>query len=48
MLACIICKNAKNSKILAEILRQKLLGFKVILAFLDHLKPKILFVGQPW
>ena len=27
---------------------QKLIVFKVILAFLDHLKPNIIFGGQPW
>ena len=26
----------------------KALVSNVILAFLDHLKPKIFFVGQPW
>ena len=33
---------------LIEIFCQKLIVSKVILAFLEHLKPKILFVGQPW
>ena len=33
---------------LTEIFRQKLIVSDVILAFLDHLKPKIFFVGQPW
>ena len=28
--------------------RQKFIVSKVILAFLDHLKPKIFFVCQPW
>ena len=32
---------------LIEIFRQKLIVSDVILAVLDHLKPKIFFVGQP-
>ena len=43
----IIYKNGENLKILIEIFRQKLIVSNVILAFLDHLKPKIFFVGQP-
>ena len=35
-------------RILIEIFRQKRIASKVILAFLDHLKPKIFFVDQPW
>ena len=30
-----------------EVIRQKIV-FNVILAFLDHLKPRISFVGQAW
>ena len=33
---------------LIEIFRQKLIVSDVILAFLDHLKPKIFPVGRPW
>ena len=33
---------------LTEIFCQKLIVSDVILAFLDHLKPKIFYVGQPW
>ena len=33
---------------LIEIFCQKLIVSNVILAFLDHLKPKIFFVGQLW
>ena len=46
--AFIVYKNAENLKILIEIIRQKLLVSDVILAFLDHLKPKMFFFGQPW
>ena len=31
-----------------EIFCQKVIVSDVILAFLDYLKPKIFFVGQPW
>ena len=41
-------KNGENLKILTEIFRQKHIVSNVILTFLDHLKPKILFVDQPW
>ena len=40
--------HGKNLKMLIEIFCQKLIVSNVILAFLDHLKPKIFFVGQPW
>ena len=33
---------------LIKILSQKLIVSNVILTFLDHLKPKIFFVDQPW
>ena len=33
---------------LIEIFRQKLIASNVFLVFLDHLKPKIFFVSQPW
>ena len=46
--AFIIYKNGENLKILKEIFSQKLIVSNVILALLDHLKPKIFFVGQPW
>ena len=32
---------------LKEIFGQKLIASNMALAFLDHLKPKIFFVGQP-
>ena len=41
-------KNGENLKILIEIFRPKLKVSSVILAFLDHMKPKIFFVCQPW
>ena len=44
----IVYKNRKKLKMLIEIFCQKLIVSNVILAFLDHLKPKIFFVGQPW
>ena len=46
--AFIVYKNIENLKMLIEIFCQKLIVSNVVLAFLDHLKPKILFVGQPW
>ena len=46
--AFIVYKNGENLKMLIEIFCQKLVVSNVILAFLDHLKPKILFVGQTW
>ena len=46
--AFIVYKNGENLKMLIEIFCQKLIVSNVILAFLDHLKPKIFFVGQPW
>ena len=45
--AVIVYKNGENLKMLIEIFCQKLKVSNVILAFLDHLKPKIFFVGQP-
>ena len=39
--------NGENLKMLIEIFRQKLIVSSIILAFLDHLKPKIFFVSQP-
>ena len=46
--AFIVYENGENLKILIEIFRQKLIASNVILAFLDHLKPKFFFVGQAW
>ena len=50
--AFIVCKSGENLKILIEIFYQiKLLLFILlilILVFLDHMKPRIFFVGQPW
>ena len=46
--AFIVYKNGEILKILVEIFCQKLLVSNVILAFLDHLKPKISFLSQPW
>ena len=46
--AFIVYKNGENLKMLIEIFCQKLIVSNVILAFLDHLKPKIFFFGQPW
>ena len=46
--ASIVYKNGENLKMLIEILCQKLIISNVTLAFLDHLKPKIFFVSQPW
>ena len=43
-----IDKNQENVKILLEIFCQKLIVSNVTLAFLDHLKPKVFFAGQPW
>ena len=45
--AFMVYKNGENLKILIEMFRQKRLVSDVILTFLDHLKPKIFFVGQP-
>ena len=45
--AFIICQNGQSLKMLIEVIRQKIVS-KVILAFLDDLKPRIFFVGQPW
>ena len=38
--ALIVYKNGKKLKILIDIFRKKPIISKVILAFLDHLKPK--------
>ena len=46
--ASILYKNGENLKILIEIFSEKRVVSNVILAFLDHLKLKIFFVGQPW
>ena len=46
--AFILHKNGESFKILIEIFRQKRIVSNIILAFLDHLKPKISLVGQPW
>ena len=43
-----VYKNGENLKMLIEIFCQKVIVSNVILAFLDHLKPKIFFVGQLW
>ena len=43
-----IVYNGENLKMLIEIFCQKRIVSSVILAFLDHLKPKIFFVGQSW
>ena len=46
--AFIVHRNGENLKMLMEIFCQKLKVSNVILLFLDHLKPKIVFVSQPW
>ena len=46
--AFVICKNWESLKILKEIFRQKRVVFNVILAFLNYVKPKVFFAGQPW
>ena len=46
--AFIVYKNGENLKILIEIFCQKHIVSDIILAFLNYLKPKIFFVGQPW
>ena len=46
--AFIMYKNGETLKMLMEMFCQKLIVSNVILAILDHLKPKIFFVGQPW
>ena len=38
----------KISKCSEKYFAQKVIVFNVILSFLDHLKPKISFIGQPW
>ena len=43
----IVYKNGENLKILIEIFCQEIIVSNVIFAFLEHLKPKIFFVGQP-
>ena len=46
--AFIVHKNGENLKMLIEIFFPELIVSSGILALLDHLKPKIFFVGQPW
>ena len=46
--AFIVYKNGENLKILKKIFHFKIIVSDVILVVLDHLKPKLLFVGQPW
>ena len=46
--AFIVHKNGENLKMLIEIVFPELIVSSGILALLDHLKPKIFFVGQPW
>ena len=46
--AFIICKNGENLKILMEIFCENFNNCNVVLAFLDHLKPKTFFIDQPW
>ena len=41
-------KNGENLEMLIETFCPKPIVSNVILAFLDHLKPKIFAVGQPW
>ena len=41
-------QNGENLRTLIEMFRRKLTASKVILAFVDHLKPNNFFVGQPW
>ena len=45
--ASLKCKNGQSLKLLIEIFRQKHIVSIVILAFLNHLKPRIFFIGQP-
>ena len=44
--AFMVYNNGENLKMLIEIINQKIIVSSVILAFLDHLKAKIFFVGQ--
>ena len=44
----LVYQNIKRLKMLSEIFWQKLLVSDIILAFLDDLKPKSFFVGEPW
>ena len=44
----IVYKNGENLKILIKIFCQKRIVSNAILAFLDHLKTRFFFVGQPW
>ena len=37
----------ENTSICQEVIRQKIVS-NVILVFLDHMKPRIFFVGQRW
>ena len=40
--------TGEKLKKMVEIFRQGVIVSNVIFAFLDHLKPKLFFVGQPW
>ena len=44
----IICKNGQSSKMLIEVILQKRIVSNFILALLEHMKPRIFFVSQPW
>ena len=46
--AFIVYENGEYLKMLKEIFCQKPVVSNVILAFLDYMKTKIFFVGQPW
>ena len=46
--AFIVYKNRENVKMLIEIFCQRLIVSNVIVAFVDHLKPKIFSIGNPW
>ena len=43
-----IVENGENLKVRIEIFCQNLIVSNIVLAFLDHLKRNIFFVGQPW
>ena len=44
----IVYKNVENLKILIKVFCKNRILSNVILAFLEHVKPKVFFVGQPW
>ena len=46
--AFIVYKNGENLKMMIEMFNQKLMVSNIIWAFIDHLKPKLFFVRQPW